>query len=318
MSERVERSTQDIRKHPHSQSTSLSPLVASGALHHCYHSIPIQTHRTHTLGQTVAICFPEGLQSISHSFLNSTTSLLPEAPRLGLGQGSSHVHWDAVLVTVFYLTILLHTQWLKMAHICYLTVSVDEGPGTAQLGPCSGLSRYQPRLVSHVKTLLGLIHFQASGGCWQALALICLSGLTVSCLADFPNIILVSPMPARRILLAKQALESCHLCSVLQVKSKSELLLTLKVTERITQRCEYHEAQIMGTTLENGNWIRSTFFFFLPSLVDCRILLPLPGTDSALTAMEVRSLNHWTVREIPGGALWQELKIFSPKVFENH
>ena len=55
----------------------------------------------------------------------------------------------------------------------------------------------------------------------------------------------------------------------------------------------------MGTTLENGNWIRSTFFFFLPCLVDCRILLPLPGTKSALTAMEVRSLNHWTVREIP-------------------
>ena len=72
----------------------------------------------------------------------------------------------------------------------------------------------------------------------------------------------------------------------------SQVLLTLKVVEQITHRCEYHEAQIMGTTLENGNWIRSTFFFFLPFLVDCRILLTLPGTKSALTAMEVRSLNH--------------------------
>lgn len=66
---------------------------------------------------------------------------------------------------------------------------------------------------------------------------------------------LASPMPAKRITLAKQALESCHLCYVLWVKSESQVLSTLS-GGWITHRCEYQEAQMMRTTLENENWIR--------------------------------------------------------------
>ena len=41
------------------------------------------------------------------------------------------------------------------------------------------------------------------------------------------------------------------------------------------------------------------FFFFFA----CGILVPWPGIEPVLTALKECSLNHWTVREIPQGAL---------------
>ena len=44
------------------------------------------------------------------------------------------------------------------------------------------------------------------------------------------------------------------------------------------------------------------FFFFLifwPCLAACRILLPRPGMEPTPPAVEGRSLNHWTTREVP-------------------
>ena len=41
-------------------------------------------------------------------------------------------------------------------------------------------------------------------------------------------------------------------------------------------------------------------FFFWPHHAACRILVPQPGIEPTPLAVEVRSLNHWTAREVPG------------------
>ena len=41
------------------------------------------------------------------------------------------------------------------------------------------------------------------------------------------------------------------------------------------------------------------FFFFWPCHMACRILVPQPGIELVPPAVEARSLNHWTTREIP-------------------
>ena len=41
------------------------------------------------------------------------------------------------------------------------------------------------------------------------------------------------------------------------------------------------------------------FFFFLAALSSMRILVPRPGIQPAPPAVEARSLNHWTAREVP-------------------
>ena len=41
-------------------------------------------------------------------------------------------------------------------------------------------------------------------------------------------------------------------------------------------------------------------FFFLAALHGMQdLLVPQPGTEPAPSAVEVRSLNHWTAREVP-------------------
>ena len=41
------------------------------------------------------------------------------------------------------------------------------------------------------------------------------------------------------------------------------------------------------------------FFFFLLCHIACRLLVPRPGIKPMPSAVEVRSLNHWTTREVP-------------------
>ena len=41
------------------------------------------------------------------------------------------------------------------------------------------------------------------------------------------------------------------------------------------------------------------FFLFCMSHVICGILVPQPGMKLMPTTVEVRSLNHWTAREVP-------------------
>ena len=40
------------------------------------------------------------------------------------------------------------------------------------------------------------------------------------------------------------------------------------------------------------------FFFFWLCCVACRILAPRPGLEPTPPALEARSLNHWTAREV--------------------
>ena len=40
------------------------------------------------------------------------------------------------------------------------------------------------------------------------------------------------------------------------------------------------------------------FFLFLATLQACGILVPRPGTEPVIPAVEARSLNHWTAREV--------------------
>ena len=42
-----------------------------------------------------------------------------------------------------------------------------------------------------------------------------------------------------------------------------------------------------------------TFFFFFPGCTACGILVPQPGIEPVPPALEARSLNHWTAREVP-------------------
>ena len=41
------------------------------------------------------------------------------------------------------------------------------------------------------------------------------------------------------------------------------------------------------------------FFFFLLGRAACGILVPRPGIEPMAPAVEVRSPNHWTAREVP-------------------
>ena len=42
------------------------------------------------------------------------------------------------------------------------------------------------------------------------------------------------------------------------------------------------------------------FFFFLLPCAACGILVPRPGIEPTLPALEAWSANHWTAREVPG------------------
>ena len=41
------------------------------------------------------------------------------------------------------------------------------------------------------------------------------------------------------------------------------------------------------------------FGFFWPCLAACWSLIPRPGVESVPPAVEARSLNHWTARDVP-------------------
>ena len=41
------------------------------------------------------------------------------------------------------------------------------------------------------------------------------------------------------------------------------------------------------------------FFLFWPCCAACRILVPRPGIEPMLPAVEAQILNHWTAREVP-------------------
>ena len=49
--------------------------------------------------------------------------------------------------------------------------------------------------------------------------------------------------------------------------------------------------------------ITVTFFFFLPYHKACGILVPQPGIEAKLPAVEAPSLNHWTAKEVPALAI---------------
>ena len=51
----------------------------------------------------------------------------------------------------------------------------------------------------------------------------------------------------------------------------------------------------------NGKLVRFCFGFlpFCLYHVACGIFIPLPGIEPMPPAMDVRSLNHWTIREVP-------------------
>ena len=52
--------------------------------------------------------------------------------------------------------------------------------------------------------------------------------------------------------------------------------------------------------LKKGSDIDSfVFLFFWPHCVACGILVPQPGIKPIFSALGVKSLNHWTSREIP-------------------
>ena len=52
--------------------------------------------------------------------------------------------------------------------------------------------------------------------------------------------------------------------------------------------------------LKQGSDIDSfVFLFFWPHCVACGILVPKPGIKPIFSALGVKSLNHWTSREIP-------------------
>ena len=50
-------------------------------------------------------------------------------------------------------------------------------------------------------------------------------------------------------------------------------------------------------------------FIFWLCPVACGILVPGPGMESTLPAVEVRRLNHWTAREVPASANLLKSKI---------
>ena len=42
-----------------------------------------------------------------------------------------------------------------------------------------------------------------------------------------------------------------------------------------------------------------SFFFFFIALHAMRLLVPQPGTEPKLPAVEAWNFNHWTTREVP-------------------
>ena len=52
----------------------------------------------------------------------------------------------------------------------------------------------------------------------------------------------------------------------------------------------------------------STFFFFSPHYMVCGILVPQPGIEPRSPAFEARSLNHWTIGEVPAEHSLNSLK----------
>ena len=58
----------------------------------------------------------------------------------------------------------------------------------------------------------------------------------------------------------------------------------------------------------------NSFFGFLFWLrhVACRILIPRPGIGPALPAVEARSPNHWTAREVPMPQIFEMSQFFLP------
>ena len=57
-----------------------------------------------------------------------------------------------------------------------------------------------------------------------------------------------------------------------------------------------------------GGWRQIHFFFCWLHLMACRILVPQPGIQRMLPAVEVQSVNHWTPEKVPGGHLYYMAK----------
>ena len=48
----------------------------------------------------------------------------------------------------------------------------------------------------------------------------------------------------------------------------------------------------------------ANIFFFWPRHAACGILVPRPGMEPVPPAVEARSLNRWTTREVPANTVW--------------
>ena len=59
-----------------------------------------------------------------------------------------------------------------------------------------------------------------------------------------------------------------------------------------------HLAKLVPCEGDGGTRSHS-FFFFSLDVPACRILVPQPGIEPKLTALEEWSLNHWTTKEVP-------------------
>ena len=56
------------------------------------------------------------------------------------------------------------------------------------------------------------------------------------------------------------------------------------------------------------------FFYFWLHHAACGILIPRPGIEPMPPAVEVRSLNHWTTREVP----WLPVFTCKPRPYSQH
>ena len=64
-----------------------------------------------------------------------------------------------------------------------------------------------------------------------------------------------------------------------------------------------HSASSVSLDLVTITWQNSCeifFFFFWPQCTACRVLVSQPESEPTPPAMEARSPNHWTAREVPG------------------
>ena len=53
------------------------------------------------------------------------------------------------------------------------------------------------------------------------------------------------------------------------------------------------------TNQQNRTHAFKKFIYFWPHCTACGILVPSPGMEPMPPAVEARSLNHWTAREVP-------------------